>query len=495
MAELKRKVVRGFAWNIAEKIASACFQAWVTVVVLNHITPGEYGFKAILAAMVSIFNVFVDSGFSQALIRDKGARKIDFSTAFLFNIGMAAAIYAILVWLAYPAARIFRMPELTVFAPVFFLIIPLGALGIVQQTVLSREFDFRRMSSITFASNVGSGLVGVTLAWCGAEFWSIVGMRVSQTAIRTVLFWIFGRWSPSLGFSRASIGRMFGFSSRILGTDLLNNLYNYLPNFVIGRVYPASMLGHYDQARSLRDQFVTSTTLSLNTVMFPALASIRDDDGHFARSVSRVVGSIVFLVFPIMAGLAATAGEIFGFFLKPDWWASAPFFRILCLAGFAAPLSAVAANILRSRSDGRDVLRSEIVKKLIATVLFAIAIPLGIKAIAWGAVGIVFTDAVVSFTLARRQTAYGFRKLARDVLPALGLTAVMSAAVWAVGSALGPVVAQMSMKAGFGVVLAAKIVTGAAVYTAGAAIFKFEAFGELTSAIKGALSKHVRRVE
>jgi O-antigen/teichoic acid export membrane protein len=482
-AELKKKVVRGFTWNVAEKIASAVFQAWVTVNVLNRVTPDDQALVAILAAFVVIFNVFVDSGFSQALIRNKAATGRDYSSAFWFNCTISVLIYGVLVGLSYPAARLLEMDDLTRLAPVFFLIIPVGALGIMQQTVLTREFDFRRISTIFFASTVGAGLVAVVLAFAGFGIWALVAQRLGQTALRSALLWIMGRWKPQRHFSAASIRSMFGLSSRLMLTDLLNNLYTSIPQFIIGHIHRGT-LGVYDTARKIRDQPVNSTMTSMQSVTFPALASIRDDDDKFARAVGRVVGSIVFLMFPMMAGLIVVAGEMFGVFLKAAWQPSIPFFRILCLAGFATPLAVIASNILRSRSDGRDVLRAEIVKKIVATAIFAGTIPFGVEAIVWGVVGIAFSDAVVSFALARRQSAYGFRALGRDVLPAFALTVVMAAGVWFGGLLLTPLVAPLSPKAAFGVVLGAKIVLGAAIYLGGAALLRLEAFREFMEVVR-----------
>jgi O-antigen/teichoic acid export membrane protein len=489
MAELKKKVVSGFAWNAAEKVASALFQAWVVVNIVNRVAPEEYALKAILAAFVAVFNVFVDSGFSQALIRNKNATRGDYSSAFWFNLAISALIYGVLVVLSWPVALFFDMPDLVRFAPVFFLIIPLGALGIIQQTVMTRDFDFRRLSSIFFASTVGSGLVGVTLAFAGFGFWAIVGQRVAQTAIRSALLWMVGRWRPVARFSGGSIRSMFGFSSRLMMTDLLNNLFTNIPNLIIGRAHNRDTLAFYDQARSMRDLPVNSSMTAMQSVTFPALASLRDNDEKFARSVGRVVGSIVFLMFPVMAGLIVVAGEVFGVFLKSDWWASVPFFRILCVAGFFTPVAVVSSNILRSRSDGRAVLRAEIVKKIVAVAVLAATIPLGVVAIAWGVVGIAFSDAVVSFVVARRQSAYGFRALGRDVLPVLGLTAVMAFVAWGVGVVLTPPVASLAPKLGLGIVLAAKIVVGAGVYIGGAALLRLEAFGEFLEMFKKVVGK------
>jgi peptidoglycan biosynthesis protein MviN/MurJ (putative lipid II flippase) len=144
----------------------------------------------------------------------------------------------------------------------------------------------------------------------------------------------------------------------------------------------------------------------------------------------------------------------------------------------------ISSNILRTRSDGRAVLRAEIVKKMVALCLLVVTIPIGVTAIAWGVVGIAFSDAVVSFVAARRQSDYGFRALARDVLPVLGLTAVMMAAVWGTGAVLGPFVGSMTPKIGLAVLLGAKIFVGAAVYVGGAALLGLAAFGEFVEVVR-----------
>ncbi len=488
MAELKGKVVRGFAWNTAERVASALFQAWVTINVLNRLVPDDTALIAILAALVMVFNSFVDSGFSQALIRKKDPAATDYSSVFWFNIAVATAAYILLTGLSYPTARILDMPDLVRFAPVFFLIVPISALGLIRQTILTREFDFRKLSIITFASTVGAGLIAVGLAFAGFGVWALVGQRVGIIAIKTILLWLLGRWKvrkDGARFSWASIREMFGYGSRLLATDLLNSLFNSAPQFLIGHI-DRSTLGVYDTARKVRDLPVVSTMNAMQSVTFPAMAQLRDDDEKFPRAVGRVVGSIVFLMYPVMAGLIVTAGEMFGVFLKAEWQASVPFFRILCIAGFATPLATISSNILRTRSDGRAVLRAEVVKKIAATVIFAATIPFGAVAITWGVVGIAFTDAAVSFVLARRQSSYGFGALMRNVLPVLGLTAVMAAVVWTVGllvseeGLFGLPGADLPMWA----VLAVKIVAGVAVYAGGAALLRLDAFGEFAEVLK-----------
>jgi O-antigen/teichoic acid export membrane protein len=499
-AQLKSKVIHGFAWNAAEKIASALFQMWVMFKVANRLFPEDYALVAVLTAFGGTFNTLVDSGFSQALIRKKDPAAKDFSSAFWFNMAMSAVIYALLVGVSYPMARLLDMPDLTRLAPVLYLVVPLNALSIIQQAVMTRMFDFRRISSITFAAIVISGLVAVGMAIAGFGVWSLVGQRVGLMASRAVLMWTFGRWRLGGGFSRASIREMFGYSSRLMATDLLNNIYNSVPQFIIGKIHPGT-LGHYDMARKSRDLPVTATMNSMQAVTFPALSALADDGAKFEKGVGKVVGSIAFLMFPMMAGLVVVAGEMFGLFLAPQWQGAVPFFRILCLAGFATPIAVISGNILRARSDGKALIKAEIAKKVIAAVILAATIPFGAIPITCGMVGIAFSDATVGFTVAHRYTTYGFGNLVRDVLPTLGLTVVMAGAVWGMGmffeplvsaarsaslfvAPLAPEAASFAYKITLGTVLTAKIVTGVTLYLGGAALLKFDAFGEFIEVVK-----------
>ena len=80
--ELKKNVVRGIAWTFAEKAATSLFQMVVGLVLMRLIYPDAYGTLYILVAFTSICTVFVDRGFSAALIRRKEVTKKELTTVF-----------------------------------------------------------------------------------------------------------------------------------------------------------------------------------------------------------------------------------------------------------------------------------------------------------------------------------------------------------------------------------------------------------------------------
>ena len=123
---------------------------------------------------------------------------------------------------------------------------------------------------------------------------------------------------------------------------------------------------------------------SIQSVTFPALAKINENEEKFIDSYRRVVMLTAYIIFPIMVGLISTADDIYTLLLKPQWHPAVPYFKTLCLVGLFYPIAAVSYNILIVRSNGAIILRLEILKKLIMTLILVATIPQSVMAIAWG---------------------------------------------------------------------------------------------------------------
>ena len=253
--ELKEKVTRGVAWSIGEKVGTMLLQMGVSVVVLRLLVPDDFGVVAILTAFAAFALVVVDSGFSQTLIRKAEPSPSDYKSVFLFNISVSAALYVLLTAFAPVVARYYDMPVIARVAPVFFLMIPVNALCVIQNTVFIRRFRFALLSKIAFVSSLVSGLAAVLLAWAGCGVWSLVAQRVLQMVVKAVLLWRTSDWRPasSGAWSPAAIRKMAPYSFSLLATDLISSAYTKIPQLFIGKLYSSRMLGYFDQAHFIHD--------------------------------------------------------------------------------------------------------------------------------------------------------------------------------------------------------------------------------------------------
>ena len=214
--------------------------------------------------------------------------------------------------------------------------------------------------------------------------------------------------------------------------------------------------------------------MSVQGVIFPALSKINGNDAKFAESYRQITMVVSYAMFPMMLGLSAVAPDLFAL-LGEKWMPTVPYFEAICLVGLFYPLAMISLNVLKVRSDGRIILRIEVLKKVIMTVIFALTIPRSVMAVVWGLVAISVCEAVVNFAASRRFTSYGWGGFVRTLLPVAAVSAAMYGGVLLVAAAVpgGPLLRLM-----------VEVAAGVVIYVVLSALFRLEAFAEVLAILK-----------
>ena len=202
--QLSERVASGVAWSLSEKIGSMLLQMVVSIVVANQLAPMDFAVMAVLTVFTALAQVVVDSGFSQTLIRKAAPSDGEYKAVFRFNILTSLALYALLTAAAPAMARYYGWPEIAAVAPVLYLLLPLNALCVIQNTIMVREFRFAQLSTITFLSSLISGIAAIVMALAGCGVWSLAAQRVVMMAAKAAMLWWRSPWRPQ-GVRAASL--------------------------------------------------------------------------------------------------------------------------------------------------------------------------------------------------------------------------------------------------------------------------------------------------
>ena len=152
-----------------------------------------------------------------------------------------------------------------------------------------------------------------------------------------------------------------------------------------------------------------------------------------------------------------------------------PYFRSVCLAGLFYPVAMVAYNVLKVKCKGSTIVRLEILKKAIMTVLLALTIPRSVQAVVWGLVAFAFCEMLVNVGASLRVAHLSGRRFVRSLLPVALVSGAMYLAVRGV-AACWP---HPSWPRFF-----AEISTGAATYLLLSLLFRLEALSEVWRIIR-----------
>ncbi|WP_268117737.1 MOP flippase family protein [Methylobacter sp. YRD-M1] len=433
---LKKRSIRALIWTSSELFMRQGLQFGVAIFLARLLSPEEFGTVALLALFIGIGNVFIESGFSSALVQKQDISHADESTVFWFNSGMGILV-AVLLWLVAPLiADFYQRPVLTPLMGVMALSVFISAIGGIQHTLLTKNLNFKAPMQASVAGSLLSGIVVCVLAYYGYSVWALAWQTLTYSAVTSSLLWLMSSWRPSLVFSIQSLKKMFGFGGYLMLTSLMDVTYNRFYALLIGKVYSIHDLGIYNRAENTKQIPADLLALLVYRVAFPLFSAAANDHERLKRGVVIALRGIMFLNVPIMLGLMVTADKVVPVLFGEQWTPAVPLLQVLCLAGLFWPLQAINLNVLKALGHSHLFFRLEVIKKVLGTLLILGGLYFGTMGLAWSQV--IFS--VVAFGINTFYTGkylqYGVWNQILDFLPATIISITMAVAVFYAGQVI-----------------------------------------------------------
>lgn len=271
--DLKNKVFSGLIWKFAERILAQGVSFIVSVVLARILMPSDYGIVALILVFINIANVFVTSGFSTALVQNKDANSVDFSTNFYCSFALSILVYGILFAIAPFLSQFYEMPDLALILRVFALRIPLSAYSAIQHAYVERYMIFKRYFFSTLGGTLISGVVGIMMAYNGFGAWALIAQYFTNTIVDILVLSITVPWHPEFRFSWKSAKSMMNYGWKILVADLSGTFFDQLRSLIVGKAYTSADLAFYNKGNQLPSLITTNISSSIMTVLFPAIAN------------------------------------------------------------------------------------------------------------------------------------------------------------------------------------------------------------------------------
>lgn len=460
---IKHKAVKASVWRFGEVAGRQLISLLVSTVIARLVLPAQYGLVAMVMVFISILDVFIDSGFSTALIRDNNRTRKDCSTVFYFNIVIAIVCFGAVQLCAPAIAAFYKMPELTNVTRVVALSLIFSAFRSVQTSILSANLNFKKIANANLLALIISGTVGMIMAYKGFQVWALVTQTLLNSLLATIFFWIKSSWYPSLEFSKESFKRYFAFGSSLLGSALIDTGYRNCYSLVIGRVFDSANLAFYNRAHNFANTSSAIPTGIVESVTFPTLCKFQDDTDKLRDAYRRLIKLTAFIVFPLCLGLGAVAYPFINVLLTERWIYAATLMQIIVFSMMWYPIHSLNLNLLKVCGKSHLFLRLEIIKKLVGVTILCITVPFGLQAMCYGNIVMSLLCLVINTHYTGKLINMTFWKQIKDLLPVLVLSIAMFIITDCVCRLMGTGIFS----------LVAGIAVGIIVYILGAVIFRF----------------------
>lgn len=471
----KNTVVSSLIWKFLERGGVQGMQFVLSVVLARLVSPDDYGVVALVLVFVQIATVFVQSGFNTALIQKKDSDEVDFSSIFFLSLFVALLCYGILFFAAPFIAGFYKQEVLAPVVRLVSLTLLFGAVNSVQSAYVSKTMQFKRFFYSSTGAVLGSGIVGVALAFQGLGVWALVAQQLVKDLLVCLILWFTVQWRPRALFSLGRVRALFGFGWKLLCSALLDSVFRNAYNLIVGRIYDSHTLGYFNRGQQFPQAIASNLDGSIQSVMLPTLSASSDDVQEVKRITRRSISTSAYLLMPCMFGLAAVAEPLVRVLLTDKWLPCVPFLQLACISYALYPIHT--ANLTGINALGRSdiFLRLEIIKKSVTVLNILITLPLGIYAMAVGQVVCSFVSTFINSFPNKKLMGYSYFEQWRDLLPSFLLSIGMAAMVWMMNG----------LPASPPLLLAMQVAAGIALYALLSRLLRLEVHAYFISTIKG----------
>ncbi|MGN0002944.1 MAG: lipopolysaccharide biosynthesis protein [Sphingobacterium composti] len=425
-----RKTKFAFIWSILQQFSVKFIGLVINIFLARILSPSDFGLIAMLSVFILLGNSLLDSGLASSLVRSRMTGQKDYSTVFIFNLIGGVTVYGILCLSAPFIADFYRQPLLIDIIKVYGLTFIVNSFFSIQNTLLIKDMRFKQLALTQIPAVTIGGCLGIFLATRDYGVWSLVWMNLSASIITTLIHWCQSSWRPKLIFDKKSFHKHFYFGYKMTLTGLLDTVYKNLYTIIIGRFYAVIQLGYYARADSLSQLPIGIIATAINKVAYPMFSSFSQDDEKLKKAYKMLMQQVLYWNAPSLILLAIIAKPLIVLLITDKWLPVVPYFQILCIAGIMYPLHSYNLNILKVKGQSGQILKLEIIKKVLMVIGIVCVFPFGIMGLLYFQIFFTVFAYYINSIYSGKLINYPLIEQVKDIYPILLLSGLLGLVVF-----------------------------------------------------------------
>ena len=328
------------------------------VILTRLLLPQEIGLVVMIVVLTGLFEVLAEVGVKQSVIRNpRGAEPAYLNTAWWFHairsVGLFLLAYITAPWLCSfyfkdkaDVIESHTMYELIMMSRVAFLTIFFNGLVSPRAHVLEKYFKFGKVVIINQASFMAGVIITIILAFIYRSVWAMVLGLVIAALAKCVFSYILCPFLPRLVYDGESFKEILGFAKGIFGLPILTHAIYNMDVFVIGKVFPASIVGMYGMALILAKTPWDLFGKVFLPLLLPVFSELQEDAQRLRKVVLKAVWTSIGASLPICIAVIFFRKQILTLTFGSAYTAVGTAFGLLCIYVVCLIISTILASVL-----------------------------------------------------------------------------------------------------------------------------------------------------
>jgi len=296
---------------------------------------------------------------------------------------------------------------------------------------MQKQLMIKPQAQVVMISLLTSGTIGVTMAYHGYAYWSLVVQNSVLVFMGFILRFFYVSWKPTFDIDFRPLKEMFAFSSKLLLTGIFSCISGNIFSIVLGKFYNAATLGVYTQGQKWAVMGQSALGGMINQVTQPVLVQVHGDKGRQVNVLRKMIRMGAFLSFPLMLGLAFVAKEfIIIVSKKMVWLSSVPFLQLFCIWGAFFFLWNLFVNMIFTHGKSNIYMYVTIFMGLLQIGVVIATYSLGINVMVISFILMNFVGLLIWYYFVHQLVGLRLRDVLKDILPYLAVTLFSFGIAW-----------------------------------------------------------------
>jgi O-antigen/teichoic acid export membrane protein len=327
----KANALMGFFWVGSWRASTRIISLLKIIILARILTPYQFGIFGISTLVLSLLEIFTETGINTVLIQEKTFSKFLLNTAWVVSIARGFLIGIALLLLSYPVSMFFKtqdaMPSLLLIS-----LVPIIR-GFINPSIIKLQIDLKFRSDFLYRFTIhaidASAAIIFTLIYQSPV--GFIGGLIVGALFELIISFIFINPHPAFNFETNSLKKILQKGKWITVSGILEYLFREGDDIAVGRALGTTSLGLYQNAYKIATLPISEVADVISKVTLPIFVKISNDSTRLMDAVTKTLIASLILLTPLTILLLIFPVQIINFSLGPQWINAAPILQIVAI--------------------------------------------------------------------------------------------------------------------------------------------------------------------
>lgn len=330
----KRNVIHGVKWTSLSAIVNMFAKLGQIAILTRYLSKEDFGLVAVALLFISFTEIFMDMGFSSAVLHKQNISKNEYSSLYWFNI-ITGIIICIILYASAPfIATYYKQQELTPIISLLSINIIFSSISKLQRTFQQKQMQFKIIALIEMSASILMLIISTILAINNFGIYSLIYSTLFYGFIIALFYLTYSIiWEKNIRFHFRISEIVFFLKIGIyqVGSSILDYLSREMDLFFISSNYSFEILGVYSICKQLSLKIFNFINPIITKISTPFLANIQNNKFELHNKYIYIIRILALINIPIYFCLAYSSPYALGIVYGNSYIQYSLLFSILCI--------------------------------------------------------------------------------------------------------------------------------------------------------------------